>query len=78
MPRFKLILTLVTLALSFSNCDSPKMTSTSGFQRSPTLIAKEQFIEALIAKMTLEEKCGQLNFVVGSILTGPSLQNPSS
>ncbi len=78
MSRFKLILTLVTLALSFSNCDSPKMTSTSGFQRSPTLIAKEQFIEALIAKMTLEEKCGQLNFVVGSILTGPSLQNPSS
>ena len=28
--------------------------------------------------MTLEEKCGQLNFVVGSILTGPSLQEPKS
>ncbi len=82
MSRFKLILTLVLIALSFSNCDTPKTavnpTSTSGrLQTSPTL-AKEQTIEALIAKMTLEEKCGQLNFVVGAILTGPSLQNPSS
>jgi beta-glucosidase len=28
--------------------------------------------------MTLEEKCGQLNFVVGPILTGPSLAEPKS
>lgn len=34
--------------------------------------SKDEFIEALLAKMTLEEKCGQLNFVVGSILTGPA------
>ena len=70
------MLGLAVITLSFGSCDTPK-TSTS-----PTLIktltVKEQTIEALIAKMTLEEKCGQLNFVVGSILTGPSLQNPSS
>jgi beta-glucosidase len=39
---------------------------------------KEQLIEKLLAKMTLAEKCGQLNFVVGAILTGPTLQNPST
>jgi beta-glucosidase len=33
---------------------------------------REELIESLLAKMTLEEKCGQLNFVVGSILTGPA------
>jgi beta-glucosidase len=38
-----------------------------------TTSAKEEKIESLLAKMTLEEKCGQLNFVVGSILTGPAL-----
>jgi beta-glucosidase len=33
---------------------------------------RDELIESLLAKMTLEEKCGQLNFVVGSILTGPA------
>ncbi|MBX7107427.1 MAG: beta-glucosidase BglX [Chitinophagales bacterium] len=37
-----------------------------------TVSAKDEFIESLLSKMTLEEKCGQLNFVVGSILTGPA------
>lgn len=36
------------------------------------ILPKEKFIENLLAQMTLEEKCGQLNFVVGSILTGPA------
>ncbi|MBK9731812.1 MAG: glycoside hydrolase family 3 C-terminal domain-containing protein [Chitinophagaceae bacterium] len=40
--------------------------------RTVPLSPKDELIETLLAKMTLEEKCGQLNFVVGSILTGPA------
>lgn len=43
-----------------------------------TASAKTEKIESLLAKMTLEEKCGQLNFVVGSILTGPALAEAKS
>lgn len=41
-------------------------------QAGKTAMPKAQKIESLLAQMTLEEKCGQLNFVVGSILTGPA------
>ncbi len=67
----KLSLVLATIALTFLGCHTP-LTSTK------TLSPKEKKVEELLTKMTLEEKCGQLNFVVGAILTGPSLQNPQS
>jgi beta-glucosidase len=71
----KLILSLAVISLSFVRCNTPQ---TAVKNATKSLSTKEQTIEALLAKMTLAEKCGQLNFVVGSILTGPSLQNPSS
>ncbi|MBL7815609.1 MAG: beta-glucosidase BglX [Saprospiraceae bacterium] len=43
-----------------------------------SITAKQEKIKSLLAKMTLEEKCGQLNFVVGEILTGPALQEAKS
>ncbi len=70
----KLTTTLAVIALSFSSCDTPKAVKSVA----KTLSPKDELIETLLAKMTLEEKCGQLNFVVGSILTGPSLANPTS
>ena len=67
----KLTLGLVSLFLSIISCDTPQYTVKN---TSKTLTAKDRKIEELLAKMTLEEKCGQLNFVVGPILTGPALQ----
>ncbi len=71
----KLSISLALIALPFIGCNTPQ---TAVANASKTLSAKDQKIEELLAKMTLEEKCGQLNFVVGPILTGPSLQEPKS
>jgi beta-glucosidase len=82
MFHTKLSLCLAVIALLFIKCNTPQTavtpTSSAKLQTAMALTAKEQTIETLIAKMTVEEKCGQLNFVVGPILTGPSLQNPTS
>jgi beta-glucosidase len=41
--------------------------------------SKEQKIEALLSKMTVEEKVGQLNFIVGeTIVTGPTMHTAES
>ena len=71
----KLTLGLALIALPFWGCNTPQ---TAVANASKTLTAKDKKIEELLAKMTLEEKCGQLNFVVGPILTGPSLAEPKS
>ena len=67
----KLPLGLAIIAIPFLCCNTPQTIT-------KTLSPKEKKIEELLSKMTLEEKCGQLNFVVGAILTGPSLQNPQN
>ena len=67
----KLPLGLAIIAIPFLCCNTPQTIT-------KTLSPKEKKIEDLLSKMTLEEKCGQLNFVVGAILTGPSLQNPQN
>lgn len=67
----KLSLGLAIIALPFLYCNTPQTIM-------QTLSERDKKIETLLAKMTLEEKCGQLNFIVGSILTGPSLQEPKS
>ena len=74
MSNKKQIAILVGLVLSFWMCSTPQTVKNIA----KSVANKDQFIDALLAKMTLEEKCGQLNFVVGSILTGPSLANPTS
>jgi beta-glucosidase len=61
--------------LCFLSCNTPQDTVKNVEKQ---ITAKDKKIEELLVKMTLEEKCGQLNFVVGSILTGPSLEKPSS
>lgn len=71
----KLTVGLATLSLTFFCCNTPEKAVKSA---SKALSAKEQKIESLLSQMTLEEKCGQINFVVGPILTGPSLQEPKS
>lgn len=70
-----LALSLELVALSLNGCSSPQSVVKNVEK---TLSAKDKKIEELLAKMTLEEKCGQLNFVVGPILTGPSLEEPKS
>jgi beta-glucosidase len=74
MSNQKQITTLALVVLSFWMCSTPQNVKSVEKSVSP----KDVLIDGLIAKMTLEEKCGQLNFVVGSILTGPSLANPTS
>ncbi|MEN9613002.1 MAG: hypothetical protein RLZZ628_3816 [Bacteroidota bacterium] len=69
---------LTILFFVFWSCDAPQK-AIQTIQTVPKAFSeKEQKIETLLSKMTLEEKCGQLNFVVGSILTGPTLQNPQA
>ena len=70
-----LALSLELVALSLNSCNTPQ-TAVKNVQK--TVSPKDKKIEELLAKMTLEEKCGQLNYVVGPILTGPSLQEPKS
>jgi beta-glucosidase len=74
MSSQKQITLLFAVVASFWMCSTPQSVKNVEKSVSP----KDALIDALIAKMTLEEKCGQLNFVVGSILTGPSLANPTS
>ena len=71
----KITRSLTIAALTFMSCNTPQ-TAVKNVEK--TLSAKDKKIEELLAKMTLEEKCGQLNFVVGPILTGPTLQEPKS
>ncbi len=71
----KLVLSLVAIFLCLISCDTPQYAVKN---TSITLSIKDKKIEELLTKMTLEEKCGQLNFVVGPILTGPTLQEPKS
>jgi beta-glucosidase len=71
MSFTKLSMGLAIIVLPFIYCNTPQTVT-------QTLSEKDKKIETLLAKMTLEEKCGQLNFVVGSILTGPSLQEAKS
>lgn len=71
----KLSISLAVSLCCFLSCETPQYGVKNA---SKTLSAKDKKIEELLAKMTLEEKCGQLNFVVGPILTGPSLQEPIS
>ncbi len=71
----KLVLSLVALFLCLISCETPQYAVKN---TSITLSIKDKKIEELLSKMTLEEKCGQLNFVVGPILTGPTLQEPQS
>jgi beta-glucosidase len=75
MTYTKLTYGLATLCLCFFGCTPPQYAVKNAEK---TLSAKDKKIEELLAKMTLEEKCGQLNFVVGPILTGPTLENPKS
>ena len=70
-----LALSLALVALSLNSCNTPQ-SAVKNVEK--TLSPKDKKIEELLAKMTLEEKCGQLNYVVGPILTGPSLQEPKS
>ena len=71
----KLTLSLALTALSLNGCNT---TQTAVKDVEKTVSVKDKKIAELLAKMTLAEKCGQLNFVVGSILTGPSLAEPKS
>jgi beta-glucosidase len=66
------------LQTAMSAPTSARFETSPTLEKATTLSPKDALIDALLAKMTLEEKCGQLNFVVGSILTGPSLANPTS
>jgi beta-glucosidase len=70
MKRNAILLGFVIL---FATCSEQKKIAVAA---TPVVSAlgdkKSILIEGLIAKMTLEEKCGQLNFVVGGILTGPA------
>lgn len=75
MFHTKLTLCIAVCAIPFLGCNTPQTTVANDAK---TLSAKDKKIEDLLAKMTLEEKCGQLNFVVGPILTGPSLEEPKS
>ena len=75
MFHTKLTLCFALFALPFMGCNTPQTTVANDAK---SLSAKDKKIEDLLAKMTLEEKCGQLNFVVGPILTGPSLEEPKS
>jgi beta-glucosidase len=71
----KLFVLFSVMTCCFLSCETPQYAVKN---TTKTLSAKEKKIEELLAKMTVEEKCGQLNFVVGPILTGPSLQEPKS
>ena len=71
MSYTKLSLGLAIIALPFLYCNTPQTVT-------QTLSERDKKIETLLTKMTLEEKVGQLNFVVGAILTGPSLQEAKS
>jgi beta-glucosidase len=73
-PAF--FLAIVAVCTSLFCCNTPAQVVAPKVVPTPTLSLKEQKIEALLAKMTIEEKCGQMNFIVGPILTGPSLQEP--
>ncbi len=76
MFYIKKVLGLTLCFVSFWSCDTPQK-ATQTIQNVPKVLSeKDKKIETLLSKMTLEEKCGQLNFVVGPILTGPTLQNP--
>lgn len=71
MSYTKLSLALAIIVLPFMCCNTPQTVT-------QTLSERDKKVETLLAKMTLEEKVGQLNFVVGAILTGPSLQEAKS
>jgi beta-glucosidase len=76
MISIKKMFGLTACLIAFGGCDTPQK-AIQAVQNAPKMLSeKEQKIEALLSKMTLDEKCGQLNFVVGPILTGPTLQNP--
>jgi beta-glucosidase len=78
MFYIKKVIGLTACFVTFWSCDTPQK-AIQTVQNAPKILSeKEQKIESLLSKMTLEEKCGQLNFVVGPILTGPTLQNPPS
>jgi beta-glucosidase len=63
---------LLSMAImAFTACGQPPQKTDAS--------AKEEKIEALIAKMTIEEKVGQLNFYVGeTIVTGPTMYTATS
>jgi beta-glucosidase len=51
----------------------------SAFAQSNTPLVREKLVEDLISKMTLEEKVGQLNIIVGeTIITGPTFYTATS
>ncbi|RNI31372.1 beta-glucosidase BglX [Rufibacter latericius] len=71
MKRF----TTSILVLSFTFFTFTSFTSPQKAAKEPI----EERIEALLAKMTLEEKAGQLNFVVGELFnTGPTQNSPKA
>ncbi len=76
MFHTKITASVIAIAVSVFCCTSPKQSVQSPSKTSTASTLKTRKIDSLIAKMTLEEKCGQLNFVVGAILTGPALENP--
>ncbi len=63
--NYKPSLLVLALALSFSNILNAQKTSVQNI---------EPRVEALLAKMTLDEKIGQLNQVVGDISTGTDVK----
>ncbi len=68
ISKFRLGLQVVTIAISFTSFGQQISQGTV----LPSIKNKDK-IEALLTKMTLEEKAGQLNFIVGeTIITGPT------
>ncbi|HYG19255.1 MAG TPA: glycoside hydrolase family 3 N-terminal domain-containing protein, partial [Ohtaekwangia sp.] len=68
----KILIFYLIITLSFSAAELRAQTSTSG----QTI---EQKIESLLKKMTVDEKAGQLNFIVGeTIVTGPTMHTAES
>lgn len=67
--RFLVTLCIASLTVVFLSCDRPSQKTTTADSR----------IDSLISAMTLEEKVGQLNFLVGDLFnTGPTVRTSES
>ncbi|MFC6997458.1 beta-glucosidase BglX [Rufibacter roseus] len=81
----KIISKVVVLALAAFSCTSTSTPPSTATPSTPATTAQQQLspiekrIEDLLAKMTQEEKAGQLNFVVGDLFnTGPTVRTAES
>jgi len=67
--RFLVTLCIAPLTVVFLSCDRPSQKTTTADSR----------IDSLISSMTIEEKVGQLNFLVGDLFnTGPTVRTSES